>query len=126
MTKATRKSASKKASQKRPSKLGRAILEMSADMHRGGTMSAAEHSDIIDKITMRDLRGVAAATAVPIEADEIRTLREKAHMSQAALAHYLNVTVGYVSQIERGVKTPKGPALVLLNVIRRKGIQAIL
>jgi putative transcriptional regulator len=42
------------------------------------------------------------------------------------LAHYLNVTVGYVSQLERGEKHPKGPALVLLNVIRRKGIEAIL
>jgi putative transcriptional regulator len=47
-------------------------------------------------------------------------------MSQAVLAHYLNVTVGYVSQLERGVKRPTGPALALLNVIRRKGIEAIL
>jgi hypothetical protein len=30
-----------------------------------------------------------------------------------------------VSQLERGDKTPSGPALVLLNVIRRKGIEAI-
>jgi putative transcriptional regulator len=31
-----------------------------------------------------------------------------------------------VSQLERGAKQPSGPALVLLNVIRRKGIEAIL
>jgi putative transcriptional regulator len=42
------------------------------------------------------------------------------------LARYLNVTTGYVSQLERGAKRPTGPALVLLNVIRRKGIEAIL
>jgi hypothetical protein len=36
-------------------------------------------------------------------------------------ARYLNLTVGYVSQLERGAKRPTGPALVLLNVIRRKG-----
>jgi len=36
------------------------------------------------------------------------------------------VTPGYVSQLERGDKTPKGPALVLLDVIRRKGVNAIL
>jgi putative transcriptional regulator len=28
--------------------------------------------------------------------------------------------------LERGAKRPTGPALVLLNVIRRKGIEAIL
>jgi putative transcriptional regulator len=53
-------------------------------------------------------------------------LREKARLSQAVFARYLNLTVGYVSQIERGAKHPSGPALVLLNLIRRKGIAAIL
>ncbi len=47
-------------------------------------------------------------------------------MSQAVFAHCLNVTVGYVSQLERGAKRPTGAALALLNVIRRKGIEAIL
>ena len=44
----------------------------------------------------------------------------------AVFARYLKLTVGYVSQLERGTKRPTGPALVLLNVIRRKGIEAIL
>jgi len=30
-----------------------------------------------------------------------------------------------VSQLERGVTQAKGPALALLNVIRRKGIEAL-
>ena len=45
---------------------------------------------------------------------------------RAVFAPYLNLTVGYVSQLERGAKRPSGPALVLLDVIRRKGIGAIL
>ena len=53
-------------------------------------------------------------------------MREHAKMSQAVFAHHLNVTTGYVSQLERGAKRPTGPALVLLNVIARKGISAIL
>jgi putative transcriptional regulator len=110
---------------KKPSKLGKAILEMAADLRKGGMIDAARQAEIVAKITKRDLRRAEAAMAAPIDAKDIRALREKAHMSQAALAHYLNVTVGYVSQIERGVKQPKGPALVLLNVIRRKGIEAI-
>jgi len=48
--------------------------------------------------------------------------REQAHLSQAVFAQYLNLTVGYVSQLKRGAKRPSGPALVLLDVIRRKGV----
>jgi len=33
------------------------------------------------------------------------------NLSQAAFARYLNLTSGYVSQLERGTKQPKGPAL---------------
>lgn len=47
-------------------------------------------------------------------------------MSQVLFARRLNVTPGYVSQLERGAKRPTGPALAHLDVIRRKGIEAIL
>jgi putative transcriptional regulator len=62
----------------------------------------------------------------PISSRQIRSLRERANMSQAAFARTLNLSAGYISQLERGTKQPKGPALALLNVIRRKGLQAIL
>jgi putative transcriptional regulator len=48
---------------------------------------------------------------------------KKAHF---VFARHLNLTVGYVSQLERGAKRPTGAALVLLNVIRRKGLEVIL
>jgi putative transcriptional regulator len=70
--------------------------------------------------------GEIGASTQPLTGDDIRGLRQRARMSQAVFAHLLNVTVGYVSQLERGVKRPTGTALVLLNVIRRKGIVAIL
>ena len=47
-------------------------------------------------------------------------------MSQAVFAHHLKLTPGYVSQLERGTKLLSGPALVLLNVIRRHGMDAVL
>ena len=53
-------------------------------------------------------------------------MRECAKMSQAVFARYMNLTVGYVSQLERGTKRPTGAALALLNIIKRKGIEAIL
>ncbi len=78
------------------------------------------------KITLRHLIPAELAVAQPITGEEIRALRQQAHLSQAALASFLNLTTGYVSQLERGVKKPSGPALALLNILRRKGLQAIL
>jgi putative transcriptional regulator len=106
----------------RPSRLTRALLETADDMRRAGVMSAATH----EKITLRHLDDRKSATAEPMTGAEIRALRERAHVSQAVFARHLNLTVGYVSQLERGAKRPTGPALVLLNVIRRKGLEAIL
>ena len=106
----------------RPTRLTKALLDTADDLHRAGLMDAAAH----EKITLRHLGLKAEAVAAPITGEEIRALREQAHLSQAVFARYLNLTVGYVSQLERGAKRPAGPALVLLNVIRHKGIEAIL
>lgn len=107
---------------KKRSNLTEALLETAEGLHRVGMLS----DESFEKITVRHLGPDAPPTAAPISAQEIRTVREEAHLSQAALAKYLNLTTGYVSQLERGTKQAKGPALALLNVIRRKGIEALL
>ena len=105
-----------------PNRLSEAILEMAEDQHRLGIMDDATYR----KITIRHLGKDPLSTAKPISGEEIRNIRENAHLSQAAFARFLNLTVGYVSQLERGAKQPKGPALTLLNVMRNKGFEAIL
>jgi putative transcriptional regulator len=110
-----------KKTKTQPRRLAKALLETAQDMRRVGIMDAAAH----EKITLRHL-GDDACAVEPLSGKEIRALRERANLSQAVFARYLNLTVGYVSQIERGAKQPNGPALVLLNLIRRKGIDAIL
>jgi putative transcriptional regulator len=107
---------------KKLSKFAEAILETATDMHRIGVMDDQTYH----KITVRHLGVEAPPTARPISNKEIRKIREKANLSQAAFARYLNLTTGYISQLERGTKQPRGPALALLNVIRRKGFEAIL
>ena len=104
-------------------RLTKELLEMAKGMHQSGVMDDAGYQ----KITMRHLGDTAeAATFAPLTGKEIRGLREQARMSQAVFAQYLNLTAGYISQLEREIKRPTGPALALLNVIRRKGIDAIL
>jgi len=107
---------------KKLSNLSEALVEMAGDQLRSGLMDKATH----EKITVRLLGDQALSIAKPISGEEIRSLREHANMSQAAFARSLNLSVGYISQLERGAKQPKGPALALLNVIRRKGFEAIL
>jgi putative transcriptional regulator len=104
------------------SKLAGALLETADDMRAAGLLDKATH----EKITLRHLGPEAVPKLAPMTGAQIRRLRERANMSQAVLARHLNVTVGYGSQLERGTKQPTGAALALLNVIRRKGIGAIL
>ncbi len=106
----------------KPSRMDRELLEMAGAQHRLGIMD----EPTFRKITVRHLGPDAPPTAEPISGEEIRSVREQAHLSQAVLARYLGLTTGYVSQLERGSKQAKGPALALLNVIRRKGVEVLL
>jgi putative transcriptional regulator len=110
-----------KKATRRLSRLAATLLETADDMRRSGLIDAEGY----EKITLRHL-GPETPSRAPISPAQIRGLRERARMSQAVFARCLNVTPGYVSQLERGAKQPTGPALALLNVIRRKGIETIL
>lgn len=107
---------------KKPRALTKVLLETADNMRRIGLLDESAHQ----KITLRHLKQANTPQQKPINAAQIRRLRERARMSQAVFARHLNVTVGYVSQLERGIKRPTGAALALLNVIQRKGIEAIL
>ena len=107
---------------KKPSRMDKALAEMVEDQYRAGIMDA----QTFEKLTVRHLGVKPALTAEPITPEQIRETRERGHLSQAVFARYLNVTTGFVSQLERGTKTAKGPVLALLNVIRHKGIESIL
>lgn len=103
-------------------RLTKELLETARGMRASGLLTKEAH----EKITMRHKADIPPAVSVTLSGPEIKALREEAKLSQAVFARYLNLTVGYVSQLERGTKRPTGPALVLLDVIRRKGIEAIL
>jgi putative transcriptional regulator len=110
---------------KKPGKLMASLLETAQDFRDSGIMDERTYTKIT-KRNLADKPRFAAAQVTMLTAGEIRTLREESNLSQAVFAKILNVTVGYVSQLERGIKHPKGSALALLHVIRRKGIEAVL
>ena len=106
----------------KPSRLAQAMLETAKDMRSAGILDGTTYN----KITMRHLGVEDKAAVEELTGEDIRAMREQACMSQAVFAYYLNLTVGYVSQLERGARRPTGAVLALLNVIRRKGIESVL
>jgi putative transcriptional regulator len=93
-----------------------ALHETAQGLHRIG---------LIDTKTMRDFDASCLTTVEKLSAKEIAEVRKEAGVSQAVFAHYLNVTVGLVSQWERGEKQPRGASLKLLSLVRKKGLEAI-
>jgi len=79
----------------------------------------------IDKRTMREFDEACLAPAPVLSPDEIKAIREAEHVSQPVFARYLNVSKNLVSDWERGAKKPGGPALRLLSIIQRSGLDAV-
>ena len=88
-------------------------------------MEGFYQSGAIDKQTMREFDDACLSAVRPLMPDEIRAIREREHLSQPVFARYLNVSKGLVSDWERGVKKPGGPALRLLTVVQKRGLEAI-
>jgi putative transcriptional regulator len=89
------------------------------------TMQALRDVGAINRQTMREFDESCLTPIEPFSADEIRELRLREHISQPVFARYLNVSKNLVSDWERGIKKPGGPALRLLTVIQNKGLTAI-
>ncbi len=90
------------------------------------TMSALYRIGAIDKKTMREFDEDCLEPVRPMQPDEIKKLRESEKVSQPIFAIYLNVSKNLVSDWERGVKKPGGPALRLLNIVKKHGLHALI
>ena len=93
-----------------------AVHESAEALHRIGS---------IDKRTMKEFDDACLMPVKTFSAEEIRILRERERLSQPVFARYLNVTKGIVSAWERGTKKPSGPALRLLTLVHKNGIESI-
>lgn len=82
----------------------------------------------VERIDVRRLAeaGLEPPPLVDMSANDIRALRERHNISQAALAKLLGTGVGAVRQWEQGGRHPAGTALKLLNMLQRDGIGVLL
>jgi len=89
------------------------------------TMEALHEIGAVNKQTMREFDAACLTPLQVMSPEEIRELRDRERLSQPVFARYMNVSKNLVSDWERGVKKPGGPALRLLAVVKKNGIQSI-
>ncbi len=93
-----------------------AVHETAKDLREVGLM---------DEMTMREFDALCLSPVQEYSAQEIKAIRERCHVSQPVFAAYLNVAKSTVSQWEQGAKRPNGTSLKLLNLVDRKGLEAV-
>lgn len=97
--------------------------EIAAAVHQ--TVEDIHEVGLVDKQTMRTFDASCLTPAEPMPPEEIKAIREREQVSQPVFARYLNVSKNLVSDWERGNKRPGGPALRLLNLVRKSGLSAV-
>lgn len=99
------------------SRILEAVHDTAADLDRLG---------FIDKRKQQKLDVLCLEPIPPYDSERIRALREHLKLSQTVLASLLNTSPSTVRKWEIGEKHPSGPSLKLLNLLERKGLEAVL
>lgn len=102
---------------KAKSRVLEAIHETASDLHQLG---------FIDKRKMRKYDMLCLEPVHDYDAVKVKALRTRLQLSQAVLAAVLNTSLSTVRKWEVGDKKPSGPSQKLLDLIERKGLEAVL
>ena len=81
---------------------------------------------LIDQKSMREFDTLCLPSPPSLSAGDIKRLRAKTRMSQAVFAQLLNTSPSTIRHWESGTRTPSGPSLKLLQILERKGMDALL
>lgn len=84
------------------------------------------HADgFIDDVTMREFDALCLPPLRDYSPDDIKNIRTKTKSSQAVFASFLNVKKITVAAWEQGTKKPSGPAVKILDLVERKGLDVL-
>ncbi len=90
------------------------------------TLKDLNKSGIVDDITLKNIEKLCLPEVKDYSPSNIVSIRKKFNLSQAALASVFNISTSTVQKWEQGVKKPAGSSKKLLDIIDRKGIEALL
>mgnify|MGYP001092778271 CR=1 FL=1 len=83
-------------------------------------------SGLVDVITMKNIEKLCIPEVQEYTPEKIVFIRNKFSLSQAALANIFNISPSTVQKWEQGNKKPTGASKKLLDIIERKGIEALI
>lgn len=79
----------------------------------------------MDDVTMREFDALCLPPLRSYSAEDVQRIRAATKASQAVFAAFLNVKKVTVAAWEQGTKKPSGPAVKLLDLVERKGLEAL-
>jgi putative transcriptional regulator len=92
------------------------ILDTVFDLHKSG---------IVDDVTKSEIESLCLPEIKNYSPSAIGGLRKKLELSQAAFAHFLNISPATVQKWESGISAPSGAYLKLLDLAARRGLAGI-
>jgi len=90
------------------------------------TVEDLKKSGLINEITMKNIQSLCVPAVKDYKPRKIVLLRKRFNLSQAALAYIFNISPSTVQKWEQGNKKPTGASKKLLDIIERKGLEALL
>ncbi len=90
------------------------------------TVKDLNKSGIIDEITMKNIKNLCIVDVKQYTPENIVSIRKRLKLSQAALASLFNISPSTVQKWEQGTKRPAGASNKLLDIIERKGMEALI
>ena len=90
------------------------------------TVKDLNKSGLVDNITMKNIENLCLPDVQEYTPEKIVSIRKKFRLSQAALASIFNISPSTVQKWEQGNKKPTGASRKLLDIIERKGIEALI
>lgn len=90
------------------------------------TVRDLNRSGLVDDITMKNIENLCLPEIKEYTPEKIISIRKKLRLSQAALASIFNISTSTVQKWEQGNKKPAGASKKLLDIIERKGLEALI
>ena len=90
------------------------------------TIRDLNKSGLVDEITMKNIQNLCLPEVKEYSPERIVSLRRRFKLSQAALASVFNISLSTVQKWEQGHKKPTGASRKLLDIIERKGLDALI
>lgn len=115
-TKAATKPTARKAPARKTSRILETVHETARDFYEAG---------IMDLATMREFDALCLPEIPNYSPAQIKGIRMRCKASQAVFAKYMNISPSALQKWEIGEKKPSNIALKLLNVVDRKGLEAL-